>query len=109
MEEKIPAAIDRYQHETRRLYEVLDKQLAKQEYLAGQFSIADIANWTWVSVYEWAGVSLEDLPNLQRWLDDLGRRPAFVKGISIPESMDFDPDSSEAEKLASEVSAIVVR
>lgn len=68
--EKIPAAIDRYQRESRRLLEVLDRQLGKAEYVAGpDYSIADIANWCWAHTYEWSGVSIEGLDNLQRWID----------------------------------------
>ena len=83
--EKIPYAIDRYQTETRRLYTVLDTRLADNEYLAGDYSIADIANWSWVSLYDWAGVSVEGLPNLQRWLKVVGDRPAVQRGIVVPE------------------------
>ena len=82
--EKIQFAIDRYQHETRRLYQVLDGQLADHEYLAGEYSIADIATWPWVSIHGWAGVEVEGLPNLQRWLEAVGKRPAVQKGRAVP-------------------------
>ena len=82
--EKIPFAIDRYQHETRRLYEVLDGQLADHEYLAGAYSIADVATWPWVSIHGWAGVEVEGLPHLQRWLEAVGERPAVQKGRAVP-------------------------
>ncbi|MFQ5417646.1 MAG: glutathione S-transferase family protein [Myxococcota bacterium] len=82
--EKIPFAIERYQKETHRLYEVLDGALAQREYLAGDYSIADIATWPWVRLHGWAGVEIDDLPNLQRWLDQLSKRPAVDKGFQIP-------------------------
>jgi GSH-dependent disulfide-bond oxidoreductase len=82
--EKIPYAIDRYQRETRRLFGVLDGQLANNEHLAGDYSIADIATWTWVSTHEWSGVSLDGLPHLVRWLDAVGQRPAVQRGRAIP-------------------------
>ena len=83
--EKIQPAIDRYQNETRRLFEVLDSALADQEWLADDFSIADIANWCWVRTYRWSGVSRDGLPNLDRWLDQMKNRPACRRGINIPE------------------------
>jgi GST-like protein len=82
--EKIPYAIKRYQNETLRLYQVLDRQLAREEYLAGDFSIADIATWPWVRRYYWAGVPLDGLDHLQRWLHAVGERPAVVRGKNIP-------------------------
>ncbi len=98
--EKIPYAIDRYQNETRRLYEVLNQRLATNEYLAGDYSIADIANWSWVSLYFWAGVSLEGLEHLQRWINNIGSRPAVKKGIVIPEPIDLGGDGEEVKKMA---------
>ena len=74
--ERLPYAIDRYQREVRRLFEVLDKQLAQHEYVAGDYSIADIAHWAWVHTYKWSGVSIDGLEHLARWLDLVGRRPA---------------------------------
>ena len=65
--ERIPSVIDRYRRESRRLFEVLDGHLARNEYLAGDYSIADIANWSWVHIHEWPGVSVEGLDHLQRW------------------------------------------
>src|SRR5262249_16814611 len=84
--EKIQYAIDRYQNETRRLYEVLERRLVDAEYLAGDYSIADIATWPWVSIHSWAGVSLDGLPSVQRWLEAVGKRPAVQKGRAVPES-----------------------
>jgi glutathione S-transferase len=74
--EKIQPAIDRYQHESRRLFEVLDTGLKDKEWLAGDYSIADIANWCWVRTYRWSGVSRDGLPNLDRWLGQMKERPA---------------------------------
>lgn len=96
--EKIPYAINRYQRETRRLYEVLESRLRDNAYLADDFSIADIANWTWVYCYKWAGVSIEGLPHLESWLQRLGERPAFQKGISIPEKIDLTDSSKDKER-----------
>ncbi len=82
--EKIPFAIDRYQNETKRLYTVLDGRLADREYLAGDYSIADIATWPWVSIAGWAGVEVDDLPNLKRWIETVGKRPAVQAGRAVP-------------------------
>lgn len=83
--EKIPVAIERYQHECRRLFEVLDRRLGEAGWLAGrEYSIADIANWCWVRTYKWSGVSIDNLPNLRRWLDAMKARPACQKGINVP-------------------------
>ena len=84
--EKIPAAIDRYQGESKRLFRVLDARLAEHEFLAGDYSIADIANWAWVRTHSWSGVAIDDLPNLKRWVDAIGARPAVQKGILMPAS-----------------------
>ncbi len=80
----IPSVVDRYQKETRRLYEVMDGRLASHEYLAGEFSIADIANFTWVRAHEWAEVSLEGLTHLSRWLTAIASRPAVQRGLAVP-------------------------
>jgi GST-like protein len=83
--EKLQGAIDRYQHETRRLYEVLDSRLGEAEYLAGDYSIADIATFPWVRVHDWAGVAVDGLEHLQRWMAALAARPAVQRGLLIPE------------------------
>ena len=93
--EKIPYAIDRYQKESKRLYAVLDKRLADNEYLAGDYSIADIATWPWVILHGWAGVDIDDLPNLERWIEKVGSRPAVTKGRSIPEMIMKTEDKAE--------------
>jgi glutathione S-transferase len=92
--EKIPFAIDRYQKETHRLYSVLDRALADGDYLAGDYSIADIATWPWVRLHDWAGVDVDDLPNLKRWIERVGERPAVAKGWKIP-AREGEPASQE--------------
>jgi glutathione S-transferase len=82
--EKIPFAIERYQRETRRLYEVLDGRLGEAPYLAGEYSIADVATWPWVTLHGWAGVPLDGLDRLQGWVDRVGERPAVQKGRAVP-------------------------
>ena len=95
--EKIQPAIDRYQNESRRLFEVLDTQLSREEWLAGGYSIADIANWCWVRTHRWSGVSVEGLPHLQRWLDAMKARPACQRGIEVPAKVDslVSPDKEK--------------
>jgi GSH-dependent disulfide-bond oxidoreductase len=83
--EKISYAIDRYQREVRRLFEVLERQLSGNTYVAGsEYSIADIALWSWISGYEWSGANIDGLPQLKRWLDLVGARPAVQRGRAIP-------------------------
>jgi glutathione S-transferase/GST-like protein len=84
--EKIQPAIDRYQGESRRLFRVLDGRLKDHEYLAGYYSIADIANWAWVRTHNWSGVAIDDLPNLQRWVEAIRQRPAVRRGLLQPPS-----------------------
>ena len=93
--EKIEYAINRYQKETFRLYQVLDDQLKENEYLADDFSIADIAAWPWVRRHRWAGVEIEKLFNLRRWMENLENRPAFQKGIEVPYKLDRSSISAE--------------
>ncbi|MBX7080359.1 MAG: glutathione S-transferase N-terminal domain-containing protein [Nannocystaceae bacterium] len=83
--EPIPWAIDRYRRESRRLFEVLETRLQQVEYLAGEYSIADIANWCWVRTHRWSGVEIEGLPALQRWLEAIKARPAVVAGYDVPQ------------------------
>lgn len=82
--EKIPYAIERYQKESRRLLEVLDEQLSRGPYLAGDYSIADIANFCWARTHAWSGVSVEGLLHLQRWLEKVAGRPAVQRGLEVP-------------------------
>ena len=91
--EKIPTAIARYQNETRRLYEVLNSRLEQVEYLADDYSIADIATYPWLSLHDWAGVSVEGLPALQRWMQAVAARPAVQKGLQIPVRAEADESS----------------
>jgi glutathione S-transferase/GST-like protein len=86
--EELPSVIDRYRRESRRLFEVLDGHLARNEWLAGDYSIADIANWSWVHTHEWSGVPVEGLEHLQRWSDAIAARPAVQKGIVTPPRAD---------------------
>lgn len=98
--EKIPAVITRYQKETKRLYSVLNEQLKEHEYLAGDFSIADIANWSWVRMHNWAGISLNDFADLQRWLQQIESRPACAKGKDVPYIVNFsDNPEDETERI----------
>jgi glutathione S-transferase/GST-like protein len=107
--EKIKPAIDRYQGESRRLFRVLDTRLKDHEFLAGEYSIADIANWAWVRTHNWSGVAIDDLPNLQRWVDAIRARPAVQKGLQQPPSQrDLASNAEEnAEKYAAAVRGMV--
>jgi GST-like protein len=82
--EKITYAIERYKNETRRLYTVLDKRLAAVPYLAGDYSIADIATYPWVAAAGYVGVDASGLPNLDKWLARVSARPAVKKGMEVP-------------------------
>jgi len=82
--EPVPYAIERYGKETRRLYGVLDARLGKSAYLAGEYSIADIATYPWVARHEWHKVALGDFPNVERWYKAIGARPAVVSGMQVP-------------------------
>ena len=82
--EDVPQARARYKNETRRLYEVLDHRLAEVEYLAGDYSIADIATWSWVHTHRWGRIPVDGLDNLVRWIEALAARPACQRGILIP-------------------------
>lgn len=95
--ETLPWAVERYQKETRRLYQVLDRQLAGSRYLAGELSIADFATFPWVRRHAWAGVSLEDLPHLGRWLEEIAARPAVRRGLDVPVPQAELARRSEAE------------
>lgn len=81
---ELPAVIARYQNETRRLFEVLDGRLAGRDYLCGNYSIADIANWAWVRSYKWARIDVSGLDNLMAWNDRMAARPACQRGVSVP-------------------------
>ena len=93
--EKIEFAIRRYQNETARLYGVLDRRLADRDYLTGDYSIADIATWPWVSIARWAGVDTEPFPHLRRWRDAIAERPAVRRGRDVPEPLELDRGRGE--------------
>ena len=101
--EKIPFAIERYQKETRRLYEVLDRRLGEAEYLAGDYGIADIATWPWVSIHGWSGVEVEGLTNLERWIEAVGARPAVQRGRNVPKPPEAAPDPEELAKAGAKI------
>jgi glutathione S-transferase/GST-like protein len=94
--ERIPYAMDRYTRECRRLFEVLERRLGEVEYLAGEYSIADIANWCWVSTYAWGSLDISGLPALQRWLDAIAARPAVQRGNAMPQSPGTTAESMTA-------------
>ena len=81
---QVPYGIKRYTDETRRLYGVLDKRLGEASFLAGEYSIADMATFPWVARHEWHKVALADFPNVKRWYDTIARRPAVVRGMAVP-------------------------
>ena len=107
--EKIPAAIERYHNECRRLYEVLDKQLAGRDYLCDEYSIADIANWCWVRIYFWGGTNIDGLENLRSWMERLEARPACQRGIDVPHPTDFEKLAAETAKDGSGLKSIVTK
>jgi glutathione S-transferase len=94
--EKIQPAIDRYQNESRRLFEVLERGLQEDEWLAGDFSIADIANWCWVRTYKWSGVSVEGLDRLADWRHRMRERPGCQRGVAVPFKLPSMEEGSEA-------------
>ena len=101
--EKIQPAIDRYQGECTRLFGVLNERLNDHEYLAGDYSIADIANWAWVRTHRWSGVSVDEFPHLRRWLSSIRARSAVQRGIVMPPS-DIDLDSPGDDKTEQKIS-----
>lgn len=99
--EKIQPAIDRYQHEVRRLLGVLDARLSGRDYLCDEYSIADIANWCWASGHGWSGVAIDGLDHLAAWIERIAARPAVQRGRQVP------PPPSRQEALAAGQSIIV--
>ena len=97
--ENLPSAIERYQKETRRLYEVLDSRLQQVEYLADQYSIADIATYPWVAIHEWSAVSVEGLTALQRWMAAIAARPAVQKGLQTPPSRSLEQSLADSKSM----------
>ena len=98
--EKIQPAIDRYQNESRRLFEVLDRRLSENTWLADDYSIADIANWCWVRRHEWSGVSIDGLTHLQRWKQAMAERPACARGVNIPPESEIVSDNERAKEIS---------
>lgn len=94
--EKLPGVVARYQNEVRRLYAVLDERLKDNEYLAGEYSIADIANWCWVRIHPWVGVTLDGLDNLRRWKESVAARPAACRGVAVPSDLRLMTETDEA-------------
>jgi GST-like protein len=84
LEEKVPFAIERFHKEALRLYGVLEKALGEREYLAGEYSLADIATYPWVWRHEMHHVKLEEFPHVKRWYDAISDRPAVQRGMDIP-------------------------
>ena len=84
LEEKVPFAIDRYYKEAIRLYKVLEQTLGQRSYLAGDYSIADIATYPWVARHEWHRVDLAGFPHVRRWYDAIGARPSVAQGMAVP-------------------------
>jgi GSH-dependent disulfide-bond oxidoreductase len=81
--EKLPYAIDRYTNEARRIYNVIDKRLGDAAYLAGEYSIADIAVYPWLVPHDMQGQNLDDTPNLKRWYEEVRTRPAVQRGFAV--------------------------
>ena len=96
--EKFEPVINRYQNEGRRLFEVLDTRLGESEWLADDYSIADIANWCWVRTYKWSGVSREGLENLDRWMSVMKEKPGLQRGVNVP--MGIESIIEDKEKTA---------
>ena len=84
---KAPYAEERYLKEANRLYGVLNKQLEGRDFITGEYSIADIANWPWISRFEWQNIDLNQYPNVKRWYLAIAARPAVQKGYQVPKDM----------------------
>jgi GST-like protein len=96
--EKIPYAIERYAKETNRLYGVLDKRLADREFVAGDYSIADMASYPWIVPYERQGQKLDDFPNVKRWFETIRARPAIMRAYELAKKINVQPTVSEESK-----------
>jgi GST-like protein len=81
--EKLPYAIDRYTNEAKRIYGVIDKRLSEVPYVAGEYSIADLAIYPWLRPHKWQGQKLEDFPNLKKWYEEIEARPAVQRGCAV--------------------------
>ena len=82
--EKLQPAIDRYHNECRRLFEVVNTQLSTHEWIAGDYSIADIANWCWIRTYKWSGVNIDGLEHLNKWMKKMYSQPGISEGLDVP-------------------------
>lgn len=97
--QKIEYAMHRFRTEVARLYKVLGEQLAREEYIAGDYSIADIAAWPWVVRHDWQGQDLDDFPNVRRWFEAVGARPAVQRGAAVGQDLaSFTQPMSDADK-----------
>ena len=96
--EKLPYAINRYVNETARLYGVMDKRLSDREFLAGNYSIADMASYPWVVPYERQQMNLDDFPNLKRWFQAIKERPATIRAYQIAKDMNTTPAAQATEE-----------
>jgi GSH-dependent disulfide-bond oxidoreductase len=96
--EKIPYAIERYAKETNRLYGVLDKRLADREFVARDYSIADMASYPWIVPYERQGQRLDDFPNVKRWFETIRARPAIMRAYELAKKINVQPTVSEESK-----------
>ena len=81
--EQVPYAIDRYTNEVNRLYGVMERRLQDRDYLAGEYTIADMACWPWISRHEWQGQQLDDFPKLKQWFETIGARAAVQRGFAL--------------------------
>ena len=97
--EQIPYAIDRYVKETARLYRVMDTRLADRPYLAGDYSIADIASYPWVAPHERQRMNLDDFPNLKRWFATIAKRPSVERAYAVAREIQGRPLDPEAKKI----------
>jgi len=84
--DEVPYGSERYGKEAKRLYGVMDAHLAGHEHFADEYTIADIAIYPWVARYEWHRVDLGEFPNVKRWYDALGARPAVQRGMAVPQT-----------------------
>ena len=101
---KIKYAIKRYTDEVNRLYGVMNKQLKKNEFLAGRYSIADMACWGWIIPWKNQGQKISDFPHLKRWFEQVGQRPAVIKGFAAGKEMRkqlLSENTKEAKKAKS--------
>ena len=104
----IDYAIERYQKESRRLLSVLDDRLDGREYLCGEYSIADIANYPWASGYAWPGIDVTGLDNLLAWIERVGVRPAVQRGMAIPEKLDIAAAVAKPEAVLETARSMLV-